>query len=217
MEKGKNNTILLTVIGIATLLVAIVGATFAYFSAQTQYNDSNSVLTIQSAAGGTSSFAGGDTITVENIYPDNDTVWVSKTVNITYKNTTTTLDYKYNLKLVYTNGFSSGSLSYSFAPASDAVCQKDGSLTEEECTNSTMVSTSSTSGDTLITTKTGTLEYTEGTAKTIDLGEGIFKPTGADGANHVYVLTITFPDTNANQNAEQGKSLTAHISYSEVK
>ena len=33
MEKGNRNTVLLTVIGIATLLVALVGATFAYFTA----------------------------------------------------------------------------------------------------------------------------------------------------------------------------------------
>lgn len=34
MEGNKKNTLLLTVIAIATLLVAVVGATFAYFSAQ---------------------------------------------------------------------------------------------------------------------------------------------------------------------------------------
>ena len=32
----KKNTILLTVIAVATLLVAVVGATFAYFTATTQ-------------------------------------------------------------------------------------------------------------------------------------------------------------------------------------
>lgn len=41
----KKNTILLTVIAIATLLVAVVGATFAYFTAQvtTSNNDNNTV------------------------------------------------------------------------------------------------------------------------------------------------------------------------------
>ena len=33
MERGNGNTVLLTVIGVATLLVALVGATFAYFTA----------------------------------------------------------------------------------------------------------------------------------------------------------------------------------------
>lgn len=36
MEKRSGNTIMLTVVAIATLLVAVVGATFAYFSANTK-------------------------------------------------------------------------------------------------------------------------------------------------------------------------------------
>ena len=34
MNENKSNTLLLTVIGVATLLVAVVGASFAYFTAQ---------------------------------------------------------------------------------------------------------------------------------------------------------------------------------------
>ena len=33
-DNSKTNTLLLTVIGVATLLVAVIGATFAYFTAQ---------------------------------------------------------------------------------------------------------------------------------------------------------------------------------------
>ena len=36
-DNNKGTTILLTVIGVATLLVAVVGATFAYFTAQVKY------------------------------------------------------------------------------------------------------------------------------------------------------------------------------------
>lgn len=43
MENNKKNTLLLTVIAIATLLVAVVGATFAYFSAQVQTDESEQV------------------------------------------------------------------------------------------------------------------------------------------------------------------------------
>ena len=35
----KKNTVLLTVIAVATLLVAVVGATFAYFSARVTENN----------------------------------------------------------------------------------------------------------------------------------------------------------------------------------
>lgn len=47
----KKNTILLTVIAIATLLVAVVGATFAYFTAQvTTTNDANNTVTAKTYA-----------------------------------------------------------------------------------------------------------------------------------------------------------------------
>ena len=52
MKEGKNNTVLLTVIGIATLLVAVVGATFAYFSAQLSGTENQSTMTIQASNGG---------------------------------------------------------------------------------------------------------------------------------------------------------------------
>lgn len=48
MEK-KNNTMLLTVIAIATLLVAVIGATFAYFSNQVGGEDRSSILKVGSA------------------------------------------------------------------------------------------------------------------------------------------------------------------------
>lgn len=44
MENKKNNSILLTVIGVATLLVALIGATFAYFTA-TDISDPQNVDT----------------------------------------------------------------------------------------------------------------------------------------------------------------------------
>ena len=49
---GKSSTILLTVIGIATLLVVVVGATFAYFAAQVTGNENVSSLNVTAAANG---------------------------------------------------------------------------------------------------------------------------------------------------------------------
>lgn len=45
----RKNTMLLTVIAIATLLVAVVGATFAYFTATIE-SDGNTVVTVQTEA-----------------------------------------------------------------------------------------------------------------------------------------------------------------------
>ena len=44
MNENKQNTALLIVIAVATLLVAVVGATFAYFTAADQ-NNSTAVYT----------------------------------------------------------------------------------------------------------------------------------------------------------------------------
>lgn len=49
MEQNNKSTIFLTVIAIATLLVAVVGATFAFFSAQVTGNDSASSIYIKTA------------------------------------------------------------------------------------------------------------------------------------------------------------------------
>lgn len=48
-ENNKGSMIILTVIGIATLLVAVVGATFAYFTVQIQGNVDESTVQVQSS------------------------------------------------------------------------------------------------------------------------------------------------------------------------
>ena len=56
----KKNTILLTVIAVATLLVAVVGATFAYFTASTAGSGDNSTGTVNTATVGNVTLALGD-------------------------------------------------------------------------------------------------------------------------------------------------------------
>ena len=218
-NKGdRKNTILLTVIGIATLLVAIVGATFAYFSAQVTYSDSNSTLTIVSASGGSSTYQGGDSITVENIYPRTDP-WVQKAIRITYGNSNTNLDYDYQLTLSYQNTFASGYLTYTLTPIPDdhatGVCLQDGSKTDSTACGADLVK-STDNGD-LLDTTSGSLNYTAGATATIVLGQGTFEPTQAnETAAHVYLLTISFPNAAGNQNDAQGKVMTASVLYDEV-
>ena len=59
-NENKRNTVLLTVIGIATLLVAIVGATFAYFTAKTTSDGAgvSGKVTTANIGGATVTFAG---------------------------------------------------------------------------------------------------------------------------------------------------------------
>ena len=60
----KRNTILLTVIAVATLLVAVVGATFAYFAQSGDYN-ATANLTANTAAASSSFVATGSAIQLE--------------------------------------------------------------------------------------------------------------------------------------------------------
>ena len=82
MNETKGQTIFLSVIGIATLLVAIIGATFAFFTTQMNGNSAN--LSVKAAKIGSVSFtAEGITLSENNaILPG----WSSgdKAVTVTY-------------------------------------------------------------------------------------------------------------------------------------
>ena len=64
--ENRKNTILLTVIAVATLLVAVVGATFAFFTASGSSTTKGDV-TVSTGTAGSSSFG---TLTAINIYAD---------------------------------------------------------------------------------------------------------------------------------------------------
>lgn len=63
----KKNTVLLTVIAVATLLVAVIGATFAYFSATVKEN--NKTQTVLKSAELGITFTGTQEIVAESITP----------------------------------------------------------------------------------------------------------------------------------------------------
>ncbi len=66
----KKNTILLTVIAIATLLVAVVGATFAYFTATvTTDNDANNTVNAKTYALTEVQMDYGNKVNIEGMYP----------------------------------------------------------------------------------------------------------------------------------------------------
>lgn len=72
----KKNTILLTVIAIATLLVAVVGATFAYFTANvtTSGNTDNRTATVKTYALTSATMNAGNEISATDVYPGFKTV-----------------------------------------------------------------------------------------------------------------------------------------------
>jgi len=115
MEKGRNNTILLTVIGIATLLVAVAGATFAYFTARIQDTDSAySVLTIKTGKGPSLDFVTSK-ISLENIYP-RDAAWSTKVLSLTMNTKDLGSDFYYIFTFDYSTNFTSDAISYTIRP-----------------------------------------------------------------------------------------------------
>lgn len=79
---GKSSTILLTVIGIATLLVVVTGATFAYFAAIVNGNDNAGSIQITASRNGTTlTFQGGEAITLTGIYPREEK-WATREISL---------------------------------------------------------------------------------------------------------------------------------------
>lgn len=68
MENNKRQTIFLSVVGIATLLVAIIGATFAWFSATVTGNNTASSVIVETATMGIT-YTNGQEIKLLNAVP----------------------------------------------------------------------------------------------------------------------------------------------------
>lgn len=99
MDNNKGQTIFLSVIGIATLLVAIVGATFAWFSISVSGNDKASSVIVTTATLGSVAFTDGDEINLTNIRPETSPQKV-KTFTVANTNKDATEDVKYKIELV---------------------------------------------------------------------------------------------------------------------
>ena len=222
MEKGRNNAILLTIIGIATLLVAIVGATFAYFSAIVTGSETASTIVVQSADGGTSTFTGGDRVTVNNIYPKGTTgtaedAWVTKIVTFHHQNESAVGSFTYSLTLNYDNTFATGELTYTFEDI-NGYCSDYSTVVQGSCSG-TWTSATAQTGFTDITN--GSFSY--GNNQTASLGSVTITQAALQaGVTHAFVLRIFYPNnTSTNQNytgerINQGATLTAYISFAEV-
>lgn len=117
MENQRRQSTLLAVIGIATLLVAIVGATFAYFSITVSGNDTASSIVVTTENLGSVTFLDGTDITATRIYPG----W-SATKNFVVENLTedATGEISYAIILdVSTNTINDPSFVYSLSGNSD--------------------------------------------------------------------------------------------------
>lgn len=100
MEDSKNQTLFLIIISIATLLVAIVGTTFAWFSVKLSDTEEREEKIITKATLGEVVFENGSTI-------DTNTLLTTKTINKKFKisqtDKTSNDTLKYNIKLNITS------------------------------------------------------------------------------------------------------------------
>jgi len=193
MNEGKGNVVLLTIIAIATLLISVVGATFAYFTAVYSGGDDIPELKVISGSIGTV-FDGGDTVAADNISPtrpDGDgNHQPIDTKTFTLKHTSNTIDgvmsvYDVTLQ-ISENTFGSGSLKYKL-----------------------LVHEDSTDNGELMTEVTEMADVPGSGPHPI--GEGYFMSPTGDEAIHKYDLIFYYPSKGAPQNEEQGGVFKAFI------
>lgn len=217
----KKNTILLTVIAVATLLVAVVGATFAYFTATSSSDGAGSstgavntatVATVKL----TTADAGKSTNTV---YPGTMnyaamSVVASKSVTGTATDDTDyDVTYTVNGQVQVSAEFTAGTVSWTLyrttqnisdAVSCDPVTQKDtstGTQYSQTCDIDALTGASAESVGNGTVTGAGpaTVSVTDQTLST-------------DGATtYYYYLVVSYPNQESDQNADQNKTITAEL------
>ena len=180
-------------ITLAVLVFALLfGVSYAYFRAK--INNLESVSTIGFTSGEMVINYEGNTgtITGTNIIPG----WsATKKFTLSGKNATESLDSTENnmyykiILAIDNNTFTQGALTYSLAK--DSSSSTNGKMADE------VSGTINQSGNQVI-------------------GKGYFSKT-TTYVNHVYNLTISFPNTDYNQSADNGKSFAAHVTIGEGK
>ena len=205
MSEGKNNTVMLTIIGIATLLIAVVGATFAYFSATLTGTNNEKEYTVRSATVGTE-FNGGADITATGIYPKEE-AWGTKTFSI--KTTSTKgVSTKYRISLVIDDNDTTADTTIS----DGAGHVKRFQANALSYTLTAIEANAATKG----TMPTATETQIADPSKDIVFGEATIYGNDAVEVTQTYTLSMFFKDTGTDQNANQGAQFKAHIAISEI-
>ncbi len=216
MENSKGQTIFLSVVGVATLLVAIVGATFAFFSITVEGNEEASSIIVRTALLTNIVFEDGDEVSVLDAYPG---AYVDKKFTITaplsegQALTADALptDYQIRLSLIdkdlLTALETAGKLtemhhSLSLAPVAEG--ETDTNVNALTVGTTTLTGTQPVFEDTAMTlnqtTVAASTEALVGTAARI-------YPTMV----HNYVYRVHFIESNGEQNYAQGRRFVAKL------
>ena len=185
-ENKKGNTVLLTVIAIATLLVAIVGATFAYFTATVQGNNEASSVVVTTASLGSITYENGTELKLENAYPGA----YSNEITFTISAADNTVELPYEIKWV--------NVTNDFNPVTELVYRLSG----ETDGSGTLVDLTDADGYDAET------QYATVPSAPTTIGAGSLS---IGGETHTYTMQVHFKETAADQNSNQGRSFAGKI------
>ena len=175
------------------VLISLFGMAYAYFKATVNNTESASTISVESGEL-TINYQGNTAdIVASGIVPG----WsVTKKFTLSGKNTTKTNEFHTDNNLYYkiilaidNNTFSEGALTYNLAK--DSTSSTNGKMADEAS------GTINQSGNQII-------------------GYGYFSETSTF-VDHIYNLTISFPSTEYDQSADNGKSFAAHVTIGEGK
>ena len=184
MENSKGQTIFLSVIGVATLLVAIIGATFAWFSVDVQGNNSAQSVYVETMKLGSVTFTDSDAITLTDVKP------------ITADQVTD--DNKKEFTVAQTDATATETLTYTI---SLEITDNNLTTVDEGYFKHSLSGTSNGSG-TLVS-----VDLSEVPSTTTELGTG----TLVGYESHSYTYTIYLEEANKEQNAAQGATFSGKL------
>ena len=175
------------------VLISLFGMAYAYFKATINNTESASTINIESGELTINYQGNSADIVASGIVPG----WSeTKKFTLSGKNTTKTNEFHTDNNLYYkiilaidNNTFSEGALTYSLAK--DSTSSTNGKMADEAS------GTINQSGNQII-------------------GYGYFSETSTF-VDHIYNLTISFPSTEYEQSADNGKSFAAHVTIGEGK
>ena len=183
-DNKKGNTVLLTVIAIATLLVAIVGATFAYFTASVTGNAEASSVIVRTAEIGSIVYENGTELKLENAYPGA----YSNTITFTITSSAdSTVDVAYAINWV--------NVTNDFVAKDDLVYTLTGEAKKLDGTAGT--------GTVVPSQLNKVAPSTSGV-----IGSGVL---AAGGEVHTYTMQMHFKETGSDQNINQGRNFVGKI------
>ena len=225
----KKNVVFLTVLAVATLLTAVVGTTFAYFTATVTNTNTPTATTVTTASDLGITYSDGDQIGMSNIVPGQYTD--EKTITVTNNSTTTAMHYQITWDEV-ANSFVKGATD----TTDDLVYSlTSGGANKIGTTGYASAATTNAYVTTTLGAMAGTKAYSVAGGKaTIDAGtseitvaavpangvDAILVPDTeiAAGATHTYVLRVYYLETGVTQNENQsakGTTVAAHCDGAE--